>query len=144
MSHSFHRLCQSLSPPTLLVVGLTFVPADFGVSFQVNNTLAKANTVVGTPLFMAPEALAATNSTEKADIWSMAITAIEMVDGVPPHHDENIMRVCQPTSHALAIFSLAQLSFIHSLSQCSVFSGLSHAFLSSMRLVCGGRSNSDV
>jgi hypothetical protein len=25
-----------------------------------------------------------------------------------------------------------------------VFSGLSHAFLSSMRLVCGGRSNSDV
>ena len=85
MSHSFHRLCQSLSPPTLLVVGLTFVPADFGVSFQVNNTLAKANTVVGTPLFMAPEALAATNSTEKADIWSMAITAIEMVDGVPPH-----------------------------------------------------------
>lgn len=66
--------------------------ADFGVSFQVNNTLAKANTVIGTPLFMAPEALAASNYSEKADIWSLAITAIEMVEGVPPYNDEHIMR----------------------------------------------------
>ena len=31
--------------------------ADFGVSYQISNTMAKAKTVIGTPLFMAPEAL---------------------------------------------------------------------------------------
>lgn len=91
--HSINIIHRDLKSANILITENGDVKiADFGVSFQVNNTLAKANTVVGTPLFMAPEALAATNSTEKADIWSMAITAIEMVDGVPPHHDENIMR----------------------------------------------------
>ena len=31
--------------------------ADFGVSAQLENTLGKANTVIGTPLFMSPEIL---------------------------------------------------------------------------------------
>mmetsp|Transcript_12776 Transcript_12776/g.51006 ORF Transcript_12776/g.51006 Transcript_12776/m.51006 type:complete len:516 (-) Transcript_12776:40-1587(-) len=91
--HSINIIHRDLKSANILITENGDVKiADFGVSFQVNNTLAKANTVVGTPLFMAPEALAASNSTEKADIWSMAITAIEMVDGYPPHHDENIMR----------------------------------------------------
>ena len=78
-----------------LIVSIS-IEADFGVSFQVNNTLAKANSVVGTPLFMAPEALDVGDYSQKADIWSLAITAIEMQDGVPPYNEEHIMRVRFP------------------------------------------------
>eukprot|EP01104_Vermistella_antarctica_P014929 TRINITY_DN479_c0_g1_i1.p1 TRINITY_DN479_c0_g1~~TRINITY_DN479_c0_g1_i1.p1 ORF type:complete len:526 (-),score=156.67 TRINITY_DN479_c0_g1_i1:267-1787(-) len=66
--------------------------ADFGVSSHVNNTIGKANTVIGTPLFMSPEVLEGATYSYTADIWSLGITAIEMAEGVPPYYEENIMR----------------------------------------------------
>lgn len=65
--------------------------ADFGVSSQLGNA-QKANTVVGTPLFMSPEVMSGEMYDEKADIWSLGITAIEMADGEPPYFKEHLMR----------------------------------------------------
>lgn len=50
--------------------------------------------MVGTPLFMSPEALEATEICDSSsDIWSLGITAIEMVDEYPPYYEEHVMRV---------------------------------------------------
>lgn len=58
---------------------------DFGISKQIHST----STIVGTPLWMAPEIAGAKfKAVEydcRVDIWSLGITAIELVDGVPPH-----------------------------------------------------------
>jgi len=66
--------------------------ADFGVSAELTTTMAKRKTVIGTPYWMAPEVLQSTEYNGKADIWSLAITAIELAVGEPPHSNVHPMR----------------------------------------------------
>jgi len=65
--------------------------ADFGVSEQLRdiNHFIDALDYVGSPLFMAPEVIRKERYNNKADIWSLGITIIEMVEGRPPNTDIN-------------------------------------------------------
>lgn len=59
--------------------------ADFGVSAQLGVEAVKAHSVVGTPMWMSPEVLEGGEYDDRADIWSLGITTIEMAEGTPPH-----------------------------------------------------------
>ena len=61
--------------------------ADFGVACCGDQ---QHNTVIGTPAWMSPELIAATDGhTFKTDVWSLGITAIEMAEGRTPHSKLN-------------------------------------------------------
>ena len=61
--------------------------ADFGVACLADR---RHDTVIGTPLWMSPELISATNGhTFKTDVWSAGITAIEMAQGRTPLHQLN-------------------------------------------------------
>eukprot|EP01125_Pyxidicula_operculata_P009907 TRINITY_DN325_c0_g1_i1.p1 TRINITY_DN325_c0_g1~~TRINITY_DN325_c0_g1_i1.p1 ORF type:complete len:393 (+),score=114.46 TRINITY_DN325_c0_g1_i1:932-2110(+) len=61
--------------------------ADFGVSERMKKPYVEAANYVGSPLFMAPEVIRKDKYNNKADIWSLGITAVEMVEGLPPNTD---------------------------------------------------------
>ena len=73
--------------------------ADFGVAGIMNTDHRSEEdkyrtTFVGTPCWMAPEVMKqAKGYTEKADMWSLGITALELAKSVAPYAEEKTMRV---------------------------------------------------
>lgn len=66
--------------------------ADFGVSAELSQTHGKRQTVIGTPFWMAPEVIRDMSYDDRADIWSLGITIIELCEGNPPMSDIHPMR----------------------------------------------------
>ena len=76
---------------------------DFGVAATLvegGQRKRARYTQIGTPCYMAPEVLKGAGHTEKADIWSLGITAIELGTGSAPYADLPEMAIVQKILNA--------------------------------------------
>uniref|UniRef100_A0AAR2LXG6 Non-specific serine/threonine protein kinase n=1 Tax=Pygocentrus nattereri TaxID=42514 RepID=A0AAR2LXG6_PYGNA len=68
---------------------------DFGVAAEINASVAKRKSFIGTPYWMAPEVAAVERKggyNQLCDIWAVGITAIELAELQPPMFDLHPMR----------------------------------------------------
>ncbi|KAI8947444.1 Serine/threonine-protein kinase ATG1 [Xylaria longipes] len=87
------RPILSASQDSLIpAVGLQSLPmlklADFGFARVLPST-SLAETLCGSPLYMAPEILRYERYDAKADLWSVGTVAYEMISGKPPFRASN-------------------------------------------------------
>ncbi|XP_032682960.1 myosin-IIIb-like isoform X2 [Odontomachus brunneus] len=96
--HSNHCMHRDVKGHNILLTEEARVKlVDFGVSSHLAATLARKNTSVGTPYWMAPEVIACEQQLDssydsRCDVWSIGITAIELAEGDPPLSELHPMR----------------------------------------------------
>ena len=87
-----HRLHRDIKPQNVLLnkrgsVKLT----DFGISKDLENSIGKAMTIVGTFKYMSPERILGRDYSYGGDIWSLGLMIIECATGKYPFAEANSM-----------------------------------------------------
>ena len=92
--HEHKRVHRDVKSSNLLMQpDGTLKLADFGVAGELTATVARRHTMIGSPYWMSPEVIQDTGHDQKADIWSLGITAIELAELQPPHFELPPVRV---------------------------------------------------
>ncbi|XP_050208370.1 serine/threonine-protein kinase ATG1t isoform X3 [Mercurialis annua] len=87
--HCHHIVHRDLKPENILLstqeADMVLKIADFGLS-RVVQPGKYAETVCGSPLYMAPEVLQFQGYDDKVDMWSVGAILFELLNGSPPFH----------------------------------------------------------
>jgi serine/threonine-protein kinase ULK2 len=89
-------------PPPQLLLKI----ADFGFARHLA-TATMAETLCGSPLYMAPEILQGRKYDAKADLWSVGTILFEMIIGRPPFGGANHLDLLKVSVHAILQYACA-------------------------------------
>ncbi len=111
--HDQQKIHRDIKTENILVTSKgEFKLADFGIAGELQGSLLKRNTMIGTPFFLAPEVIVNEDGYgTKVDIWSFGISLLEMAEKQPPLATVDPMRV---NTQEINLFSLV-------LRRCSLF-----------------------
>jgi serine/threonine protein kinase len=84
-------LHRDIKPSNILVHNNEVIKiADFGFCKSLFGELDMTKTMVGSPIYMAPELLRGTEYSQKADVWSLGVMLYEMIHKFCPFEEKNI------------------------------------------------------
>ncbi|KAE9027448.1 hypothetical protein PF011_g2033 [Phytophthora fragariae] len=84
--HSTHQLHRDIKPSNLLINHFGDVKvSDFGIVREMENSMAKATTFVGTLTYMSPERIASEEYSYKSDVWSFGLSIMTCALGKFPY-----------------------------------------------------------
>jgi serine/threonine-protein kinase len=72
---------------------------DFGVAKIEASVMTTAGQILGSPSYMAPEQIAGESVTSRADVYSLAVVAFEMLTGQAPFQGNTITQVIYRVMH---------------------------------------------
>ena len=92
---------RDLKPENIFFHNNRIKLGDFGFSKALMNESPVATTMVGSPVYMAPEVLRGQAYTLKADIWSLGVILYEMLFGFCPFESRSIagLILCMNNNH---------------------------------------------
>jgi serine/threonine protein kinase len=90
---------RDLKPSNILMHNGTIKLGDFGFCKSLENQRDLAQTMLGSPIYMAPEVLRGEIYTIKADIWSLGVVIYEMAFGFCPFQENSIARLINALEH---------------------------------------------
>lgn len=105
-------LHRDLKPGNILFHGELVKLADFGFCKGMTGPLAMTSTMVGSPIYMAPEILKGASYNTKADVWSLGVVLYEMLYGKCPFEERTIPRL-------LSVIQTRSVHFNHILNEVS-------------------------
>ena len=90
--HSLHVVHRDLKPENILVSGQRPVIIDFGLAIRSTEAdqLTRTGMMVGTPVYLSPEAIRGDEIDTHADVFSLGVMLFEAVAGEPPWHADSI------------------------------------------------------
>lgn len=74
---------------------------DFGVAHLAASVMTTAGQVLGSPSYMAPEQIAGLELSGRADVYSLAVVAYEMLTGQAPFQGQTITQVIYQVMHEI-------------------------------------------
>jgi serine/threonine protein kinase len=84
-------LHRDIKPSNVLVHNTDIIKiADFGFCKSLFGELEMTKTMVGSPIYMAPELLRGMEYSQKADVWSLGVLLYEMLFKCCPFEEKNI------------------------------------------------------
>ncbi len=95
-AHAKGILHRDIKPANVLVgEGDRLLLADFGIArmWHSSTGLTATGTVVGTPIYLAPEVAQGAKASPASDRYSLAVIAYEMIGGSPPFRAENPLSI---------------------------------------------------
>lgn len=100
----YNIMHRDLKPDNILLHNGVIKIADFGFCKSLASPQDLAQTMLGSPIYMAPEVLKGEIYTMKADIWSLGVVLYEMLNGECPYKSNSIAKLIQVLESSDAVF----------------------------------------